>query len=85
MLISPLISTRLAILLGSYMLGLSLLLVRLAIGTRRARRLVRDAVLQDGMRTTALCAVPVTVGFLHPTVIFQITGANGLPRNSMPS
>jgi beta-lactamase regulating signal transducer with metallopeptidase domain len=64
------ISTRLAIFLGGYLLGLCLLLVRLAIGTYRARRLVRNAVLQDGMRISTLCAVPVTVGFLHPTVIF---------------
>ena len=66
---SPLVSTRQAVLLGVYLLGLCLLLFRLAIGTVRARRLVRDAVLQDGMRTSSLCAAPVTVGFLHPTVI----------------
>jgi beta-lactamase regulating signal transducer with metallopeptidase domain len=67
---SPLVSTGLAVFLGGYLLGLCLLLVRLAIGTVRARRLVRDAVLHDGMRTSSLCAAPVTVGFLHPTVIF---------------
>lgn len=64
------ISTGLAIFLGGYLLGLCLLLLRLVIGTYRARRLVHDAVLEDGMRTSSLCAAPVTVGFLHPTVIF---------------
>jgi BlaR1 peptidase M56/Surface antigen variable number repeat len=63
------ISTGLAIFLGCYLLGLCFLLLRLAIGTYRARRLVRDAVLQDGVRISTSCAVPVTVGFLHPTVI----------------
>ena len=67
---SPLISNGLAIFLGGYLLGLFLLLLRLAAGTVRARRLVRDAVLRDGVRTSSLCAAPVTVGFLHPTVIF---------------
>jgi beta-lactamase regulating signal transducer with metallopeptidase domain len=67
---SPLISPGQAVLLGVYLLGLCLLLFRLAIGTVRARRLVRDAVLHDNIRTNSLCAAPVTVGFLHPTVIF---------------
>jgi hypothetical protein len=67
---SPLISSGQAILLAVYLLGLCLLLFRLAIGTARARRLVRDAVLHGNIRTNSLCAVPVTVGFLHPTVIF---------------
>jgi hypothetical protein len=66
---SPLFSTWQAGLLGVYLLGLSLLLFRLAIGTVRARKLVRDAILQDGMRTSFLCAAPVTVGFFRPSVI----------------
>ncbi len=66
---SPLLSTRQAVLLGVYLLGLCLLLSRLAIGTVRARRLVRDALLQDGMHISSLCAAPVTVGFFRPTVI----------------
>ena len=66
----PLLSTRQAVFAGVYLLGLCLLLFRLAIGTVRARRLVRDAVLCDGMRTSPLCAAPVTVGFFHPAVIF---------------
>lgn len=64
------ISPRLVVLLGAYLLGLCLLLFRLAIGTLRARRLVREAILHDGVRTSSLCAVPVTVGFFHPNVIF---------------
>jgi uncharacterized protein (TIGR03435 family) len=41
-----------------YLLGLGVLLLRLAIGTIRATRL-----------TSASCVVPVTVGFLHPRII----------------
>ncbi len=67
---STLVSPGLAVLLGAYLLGLCLLLFRLAIGTVQTRRLVRDAVLHDGVRTSSLCAAPVTVGLLHPTVIF---------------
>jgi beta-lactamase regulating signal transducer with metallopeptidase domain len=67
---SPLLSNWEAILLGVYLLGLCLLLLRLVVGTTRARKLVRDAVLHDGMRASSLCAAPVTVGFFHPTVIF---------------
>jgi hypothetical protein len=67
---SPFVSTGRAVLLGAYFLGLLLLLLRLAIGTARARRLVLDAGLQDGMHTSSRCAAPVTVGFFHPKVIF---------------
>jgi beta-lactamase regulating signal transducer with metallopeptidase domain len=67
---ATLIDPKLVVLLGAYLLGLGLLLFRLAIGTVRAHRLVRNAVLQDGVRTSSSCAAPVTVGFFHPTVIF---------------
>jgi bla regulator protein blaR1 len=43
---------------GVYLLGLSILLLRLAIGTIRANRL-----------TSASCAVPVTVGLIRPRII----------------
>jgi beta-lactamase regulating signal transducer with metallopeptidase domain len=66
---SPLVSIWQAVLLGVYLSGLCLLLFRLAIGTICARRLVRHAVLQDNIRTSSLCASPVTVGFVHPVVI----------------
>jgi len=64
------VDTKLEVLFGAYLLGLCLLLFRLGLGTVRARRLVRDAVLHDGVLTSLLCAAPVTVGFFHPTVIF---------------
>jgi beta-lactamase regulating signal transducer with metallopeptidase domain len=64
------VDPKIAVWLGAYLLGLCLLLFRLAIGTVRARRLGRDAVLHDGVRTSSLCAAPVTVGFFHPTLIF---------------
>jgi hypothetical protein len=67
---STLVSPGLEVLAGAYLLGLGLLLFRLAIGTVRASRLVRDAVLHDGVRTSSLCAAPVTVGLFHPRVIF---------------
>ena len=66
----PLVSTWSAVLLGVYSLGLSFLLFRLAIGTVRARTLVRESVLLDRVRTSPLCAVPITVGFLRPVVVF---------------
>jgi beta-lactamase regulating signal transducer with metallopeptidase domain len=58
-----------AVLFGVYLLGLFLLLFRLTIGTLRARRLIRDAVFDDSMRTSPSCAAPVTVGFFRPVVI----------------
>jgi len=67
---SALISSWQAALLGIYLSGLCLLLFRLAIGTFYARKLVREAALHDRMRTSPLCAAPVTVGFFRPTVIF---------------
>jgi beta-lactamase regulating signal transducer with metallopeptidase domain len=66
----PFVSTWQAMLLGAYLLGLCLLLFRLAIGTIHARRLVRDAAHHDNLHTSPLCAAPVTVGFFHPVVIF---------------
>lgn len=66
---SPLVSPREAVLLDIYLLGLGFLLIRLATGTARARRLAREAVIEDGMRISPLCAAPVTVGWFHPVVI----------------
>lgn len=54
---------------GLYLLGLGALLARLATGTVRARMLVRRAARLDGRLTSDSCAVPVTVGWLHPVVI----------------
>jgi bla regulator protein BlaR1 len=55
--------------LGVYLLGFGALLLRLAIGTVRAHKLVCQAVLFEGRLTSSSCAVPVTVGLLHPKVI----------------
>jgi hypothetical protein len=66
---SPVVSTWQAVFLGVYLLGLCCLLFRLAIGTVRAHKLVRDAALLDGMWISSWCAAPVTVGFFHPTII----------------
>ena len=57
------------LLLGIYLLGACLLLLRLGIGTVRSRRVVREAVLRKGLLTSSLCAAPVTVGFFHPKLI----------------
>ena len=57
-------------LLSVYLLGFVLLAIRLVLGTVQTHRLVRRAVLQDGVRTSPLCMSPVTVGFFRPVVIF---------------
>ncbi len=64
------VDPKVAVLSGVYLLGLCFLLFRLGLGTVRARRLVHDAVPFDGVLTSSLCAVPLTVGLLHPRVIF---------------
>jgi protein involved in polysaccharide export with SLBB domain/beta-lactamase regulating signal transducer with metallopeptidase domain len=55
--------------LGLYLLGLGVLLARLTIGTARAHALARRAVNRTGRLTSASCAAPITVGWLHPVVI----------------
>ena len=57
------------LLLGIYLSGLCLLLLRLGIGTLRSRRVAREAVLREGLLSSSLCAAPVTVGFLHPKIL----------------
>jgi len=56
-------------LLGIYLLGLCVLLLRLGIGTLRSRRVAREAVLREGLLSSSLCAAPVTVGLFHPKLI----------------
>jgi beta-lactamase regulating signal transducer with metallopeptidase domain len=56
-------------LIGLYLLGLSILLMRLAIGSARALILVRQANNLAGRLTSELCAAPVTVGWFKPAVI----------------
>ena len=68
----PPIPTWQAVLMGVYLLGLCLLIFRLAVGTIRARRLLLSAVLQDGVRTSPLCVAPVTVGLLRPAMIVPV-------------
>jgi hypothetical protein len=55
--------------LGCYFLGLGAMLLRLAAGTVRARALVRRATAADGVRSSAECAAPLTVGWLRPVVV----------------
>ena len=56
--------------LGVYLLGAGVLVFRLLMGTICAHKLVRSAVLHNGVLTNPLCAAPVTVGFLHPVIVF---------------
>jgi Spy/CpxP family protein refolding chaperone len=61
-----------SLLLGIYLVGLSVMLMRLLIGTIQARRLIRSAVLQDGRLTSSACSSPITVGWFDPVVILPI-------------
>ena len=55
--------------LGAYLLGVCAMLLRLAIGTLRARHLIRRAAPEEGVLVSPSCSTPVTVGWLHPAVI----------------
>ena len=57
------------IFLSIYAAGASLLLLRLAVGTLRVRRLVRHAFDRDGLLTSSLCAAPIAIGLFRPVVI----------------
>jgi len=52
-----------------YLLGVFTLLARLAVGTLRARTMIRRAANCEGRLTSPSCAAPVTVGWLRPAVI----------------
>jgi beta-lactamase regulating signal transducer with metallopeptidase domain len=52
-----------------YLLGLLVLLLRLALGTLRAHALVRRAANCEGRLTSKSCTAPITVGWLRPAVI----------------
>jgi bla regulator protein blaR1 len=54
---------------GAYLLGMTVFVLRLAIGTMRVRWLLRGAILRDGRLTHAACSTPITVGWVQPTVI----------------
>ena len=62
-----------AMALFAYGLVAGALLLRLAIGTLRARRLMRRSALTEGRLTSGACATPVTVGWLRPVVILPGT------------
>lgn len=66
---SPKFSSWELFILSVYLFGFVMLAVRLALGTMQTRRLVRRAVLQDGVCISSLCISPVTVGFFRPVVI----------------
>jgi hypothetical protein len=61
------------VLLGIYLSGASALLLRLALGTVRAHGLIRNSVIQEGLRASRSWASPITVGWLHPVVILPQT------------
>ena len=52
-----------------YVLGALILLGRLALGTDRVRRLLREAVPGEGHLTSATCITPITVGWLRPVIV----------------
>jgi beta-lactamase regulating signal transducer with metallopeptidase domain len=61
-----------SLLLGVYLTGALVMLLRLAIGTIQAHRLIRSAILQDGRLTSGSCTTPITVGWFNPVVILPI-------------
>jgi Spy/CpxP family protein refolding chaperone len=58
-----------AFLLILYAAGALILLGRLALGTLRARRLIRSAAIDEDYLTSDACAAPLTVGWLHPVIL----------------
>jgi hypothetical protein len=52
-----------------YLCGAGFLLLRLALGTARARTLARRSHVEDGFLSNAACVAPVTVGWFRPAVI----------------
>jgi GWxTD domain-containing protein len=62
------VSWRIAAILV-YGIGVFVLLGRLIVGTLQAQRLIRRAAHDRGHWTSAVCAAPVTVGWLRPIVI----------------
>ena len=58
-----------ACLAGIYLVGVAVLLVRLALGTLQAQLLVRRACRSGGKLFSVACGAPVTVGWLRPAVV----------------
>jgi BlaR1 peptidase M56/Surface antigen variable number repeat len=69
---TSLFSTWDQVFLTVYFCGLVFLGARLIIGTMHARRLVRNSMLDGGVRTSDSCAAPVTVGLIRPVMIFPV-------------
>ena len=57
------------LMLAAYLLGGLLLLIRLILGSIRASALLRKATREQGFLSSPECACPVTVGWLHPSVV----------------
>jgi beta-lactamase regulating signal transducer with metallopeptidase domain len=57
------------ILLICYIAGVSVMAIRLIVGTIQARSLKRSAIADDEILVSSHCAVPVTLGLLRPVVI----------------
>ncbi|MGH9576498.1 MAG: M56 family metallopeptidase, partial [Terriglobales bacterium] len=57
------------IVLVLYVTGFGVMAIRLIVGTIQARAMVRQTTSLDGLRVSAQCASPVTVGWLRPVVI----------------
>ena len=68
--------------LGIYAFGVALLVGRLAVGTVRARRVLKHAVLSGGHWTSARCAAPITVGWFRPVAILP-DGWNRWPERQL--
>ena len=58
-----------ACLVGIYLVGVAVFLVRLTLGTLQAQLLARRACHRDGKLFSGACGVPVTVGWLRPVVV----------------
>jgi TonB family protein len=69
-------------LLGVYLLGLGILLARLATGTVRTLMLVRRADGPEGRLTSEACTSPITVGAFRPVVILP-EGWNEWPESQL--
>jgi len=55
--------------MACYFAGFGVMVIRLAVGSIRVRRMARQATFIDGAYVSAQCAAPVTVGWLRPVVI----------------
>jgi Zn-dependent protease with chaperone function len=67
---------------GVYGAGLTLLLLRLAIGAGRVRRMLRETSQENGRMTHPGSAAPVAVGWLRPVVVLP-AGWSDWPRTSL--